>query len=73
MELHALEDVCHAAPVLSAAIQETVVSLRRKHFFRTLKGETYDPGNAPLLPPELFVFQITGDPPEYHSSQLALF
>ena len=30
-------------------------------------------GDNPLLTPELFASQITGDPPEYHSSQLALF
>ena len=56
--------------------------LRRDPHLQSLKTENWsfvkfrqlrNLGDNPLLTPELFASQITGDPPEYHSSQLALF
>ncbi len=56
--------------------------LRRDPHLQSLKTENWsfvkfrqlrNQGDNPLLTPELFASQITGDPPEYHSSQLALF
>lgn len=56
--------------------------LRRDPHLQSLKTESWslvkyrqlrNLNDNPLLTRELFASQITGDPPEYHSSQLALF
>jgi len=60
----------------------TAYKMRRDLHLQSLKSESWsfvkyrqlrNLGDNPLLTRELFASQITGDPPEYRSTQLALF